>query len=83
VRHSIRKIDNLGRDRGADQGYLPYSLIPAEDIDLFGENAKLEFFHQCKSHIHDADVVIALLDGTQVPDDTTWEIACFYLGKSD
>jgi nucleoside 2-deoxyribosyltransferase len=43
---------------------------------------KLEFFSRCKSHLDDADRVIALLDGSQVDDGTAWEIGYFYAKRS-
>jgi len=61
---------------------LPYDLITREEIDLLGEKAKLEIFSRCKSHLHNADLLIALLDGPQVDDGTAWEIGHFYAGKS-
>jgi nucleoside 2-deoxyribosyltransferase len=45
-------------------------------------NAKVEIFSRCKSHLDDADIVIALLDGSQVDDETAWEVGYFYAGKS-
>ena len=47
-----------------------------------GEKAKFEIFSRCKSHLDDADIVIALLDGSQVDDGTSWEIGYFYARKS-
>lgn len=45
--------------------------------------AKLEIFSRCCSHLDDADIVIALLDGAQVDDGTEWEIGYFNAGKSN
>ena len=39
-----------------------------------GSKAKYEIFSRCKSHLDDADIMIALLDGAQVDDGTAWEI---------
>jgi nucleoside 2-deoxyribosyltransferase len=47
-----------------------------------GEKAKFEIFSRCKSHLDDADIVIALLDGSQVDDGTAWEIGYFFARKS-
>ncbi|MGA2227591.1 MAG: nucleoside 2-deoxyribosyltransferase [Syntrophobacteraceae bacterium] len=47
-----------------------------------GEHAKEEIFSRCKSHLDGADIVIALLDGSQVDDGTAWEIEYFYASKS-
>jgi nucleoside 2-deoxyribosyltransferase len=39
-------------------------------------------FSRCKSHLDDADRMIALLDGPQVDDETAWEIGYFCAKKS-
>jgi nucleoside 2-deoxyribosyltransferase len=61
---------------------FPYDLITQQEIDSLGAKAKLEIFSRCKSHLEDADMVIALLDGSQVDDGTAWEIGYFYAIKS-
>jgi hypothetical protein len=38
------------------------------EIASLGEEAKFEIFSRCKSHLDDADIVIALLHGSQVDD---------------
>jgi nucleoside 2-deoxyribosyltransferase len=53
-----------------------------EEIDHLGTAAKHEIFSRCESHLDDADMVIALLDGSQVDDGTAWEIGYFYAKKS-
>jgi nucleoside 2-deoxyribosyltransferase len=52
------------------------------EIERLREKAKHEIFSRCKSHLDDADIVIALLDGPQVDDGTAWEIGYFYAKKS-
>lgn len=44
---------------------------------------KSEIFSRCKSHLDDADMVIALLDGPQVDDGTAWEIGYFTLDTTN
>ncbi|MDR3554971.1 MAG: nucleoside 2-deoxyribosyltransferase [Syntrophobacteraceae bacterium] len=56
----------------------PYELITPAEIDSLGKQARQEIFSRCKSHLDDADVLIALLDGPQVDDGTAWEIGYFY-----
>jgi len=56
----------------------PYELITQEEIDILGTTAKHEIFSRCKSHLEDSDLVIAVLDGTQVDDGTAWEIGYYY-----
>ncbi len=60
---------------------FPYELITQSEIDSLGANAKLEIFSRCKSHLYGADLMIALLDGSQVDDGTAWEIGYFYARK--
>jgi len=50
----------------------PYELITVEEINALGESAKHEIFYWCKSHLEDSDLVIAVLDGSQVDDGTAW-----------
>src|SRR5208283_4247331 len=59
----------------------PYELITQEEIDALGESAKHEIFSRCVSHLDDTDLVIALLDGSQVDDGTAWEIGYYYALK--
>lgn len=56
----------------------PYELITVEEINALGTAAKHEIFSRCKSHLDDTDLVIALLDGSQVDDGTAWEIGYYY-----
>lgn len=59
----------------------PYDLITPAEIESLGDQARHEIFSRCKSHLDDADVLIALLDGPQVDDGTAWEIGYFYAQK--
>ena len=61
---------------------FPYDLITQEEIDSFGAKAKHEIFFRCKSYLDGADLLIALLDGSQVDDGTSWEIGYFPARKS-
>lgn len=84
IRSTIQKIEALARDRGVKVNVIfPYDLITAEEIKRLGDKAKLEIFNRCRSHLHDADMVIALLDGTQVDDGTAWEVGYFYHGRGN
>jgi nucleoside 2-deoxyribosyltransferase len=56
----------------------PYELITQEDKESLGTMAKQEIFQRCKSHLEDSDMLIAVLDGPQVDDGTSWEIGYFY-----
>ncbi len=83
IRSIIQKIESLAAQRGTKMEIIfPYDLLTQEEIDRLGEHAKHEIFSRCKSHLDNADIVIALLDGPQVDDGTAWEIGYFYAGKS-
>lgn len=84
IRSTIEKIEALALERGTKiQIIFPYDLITKDDINLLGERAKSEIFSRCKSHLDDADLLIALLDGSQVDDGTAWEVGYFYRGKPE
>ena len=61
---------------------LPGVINSYGEIDNHGANAKYVIFFRCKSHLDDADLVIALLDGPQVDDGAACEIGYFYAKKS-
>ena len=83
IRATIQKIESLAAQRGTKVEIIfPYDLITQEEIDHLGSKAKHEIFARCKSHLDDADLMIALLDGPQVDDGTAWEIGYFYAKKS-
>jgi nucleoside 2-deoxyribosyltransferase len=83
LRATISKIESLAGQRGTKIKIIfPYDLITQEEIDRLDDRAKVEIFSRCKSHLDDADIVIALLDGSQVDDRTAWEIGYFYTRKS-
>ena len=73
IRATINKIESLAAQRGMKTEIIfPYDLITQDVIDRLGEHAKVEIFSRCKSHLDDTDLVIALLDGSQVDDGTAW-----------
>ena len=53
------------------------SLFHGAEIDSLGAKAKLEIFSRYKSHLDDTNLLVALLDGSQVDDGTAWEIGYF------
>ncbi|NCA72286.1 MAG: nucleoside 2-deoxyribosyltransferase [Sphingobacteriia bacterium] len=61
----------------------PYELITPEEITALAGGARAEIFRRCKTELDRADVLIALLDGTQVDDGTAWEIGYFFATKSE
>ena len=83
IRATIQEIEAVAASRGAKLEIIfPYDLITQSEIDSRGAKAKLEIFSRCKSHLDDADLLVAILDGTQVDDGTAWEIGYFYARKS-
>ena len=60
----------------------PYELITPEEIAVLGVRSRAEIFRRCKTELDRADVLIALLDGTQVDDGTAWEIGYFFATKA-
>ena len=83
IRSTIKEIESLAAQRGTKTKIIfPYDLITQSEIDLLGPKAKLEIFSRCKSHLDDANLVIALLDGSQVDDGTAREIGYFFARKS-
>lgn len=84
IRATIRKIEALGLTPGGNKLEIifPYDLMTQEEIAALGDKAIWEIFSRCKSHLEDAGLVIALLDGTQVDDGTAWELGYFYAVRS-
>ena len=82
-------IRNLKRDLESEAASLghpitvtwPYDLITKSETQSLGNRAKFEIFSRCKSHLDDADMLIALLDGPQVDDGTAWESGYFFAKK--
>ncbi len=60
----------------------PYELISPEEIKTLGECARIEIFDRCKSALNDTNVLIALLDGPQVDDGTSWELGYYFCRRS-
>jgi nucleoside 2-deoxyribosyltransferase len=83
IRSTIKEIEALAAQHGKKSEIIfPYELFTQEEIDHLGPKGKLEIFSRCKSHLDDADIVIALLDGSQVDDGISWEIGYFFARKS-
>ena len=82
IRSTIKHIESLAAAKRemSVEIIFPYDLSTQEEIDSLGDQAKHEV-SRCKSQLDDADIVIALLDGTQVDDGTVWEIGYFCARK--
>jgi len=60
----------------------PYELISQHEIESMGAEAIHEIFSRNKLKLDTANILIAVLDGTQVDDGTAWEIRYFYARRS-
>jgi nucleoside 2-deoxyribosyltransferase len=77
-----RKIEEAAKNKNAEVKVIwPYELTPEKRIKKLKNKAKLEIFKKCASHLKDSDILVAVLDGTQVDDGTAWEIGYFYKNK--
>lgn len=56
----------------------PGELFDAQELADMGHGAKSHIFEVCRSHLEASNLVVALLDGTQVDDGTAWEIGYAY-----
>jgi nucleoside 2-deoxyribosyltransferase len=82
---SIReKIEARARERGKPVTVTwPYELITQPEIEALGARARSEIFRRCRESLHDADLMVALLDGPQVDDGTAWEIGYYYARRPE
>ncbi|MBF0459675.1 MAG: nucleoside 2-deoxyribosyltransferase [Nitrospirae bacterium] len=79
IKHRIKR---LAAENGLDIKIInPQELISDKGIAALGENAKHEIFNRCKSHLDSVDILVAVLDGSQVDDGTAWEVGYFYGNK--
>ncbi len=82
LRNVKKEIESLAASQGEQVNVIwPYEPATQSEIDHLGPKAKHEIFCRCKSHLGDAGMLIALLDGPQMDDGTAWEIGYFYAGK--
>lgn len=56
----------------------PYELMPQQEMDALGQNARRVLFERCREGLDRSDHLLVLLDGTQVDDGTAWEVGYFY-----
>ena len=52
----------------------PYELFDQEEVNTWGEATARKLMEGCRDALLSCDMVVALLDGTQVDDGTAWEI---------
>lgn len=56
----------------------PGDLFVDDDLEAMGPAAKTHIFDGCRAGLGDSDLVVAVLDGTQVDDGTAWELGYAY-----
>lgn len=61
----------------------PWEFFQDQELPSCGDQAAAKIFADCLSHLDQADLVIALLDGTQVDDGTAFELGYFYHAHRD
>ena len=73
----LERLDQVCRDQGF-QTYLPH-----RDAGVFDRDSDSSFFFQQDlQRLQEADVVVAVLNGSDVDSGTAWEVGYFYaLGK--
>ena len=62
---------------------FPYDLIDQDEVAALGAKGKYKIFEDCRSSLDSADILVAVLDGSQVDDGTAWEIGYFYARNQD
>lgn len=74
-----KRIEELGMTSGGKfRVTWPYELIKENEINDLEGKACFEIFSRCRSALDKAEILIALLDGSQVDDGTSWEIGYFF-----
>lgn len=64
-----RQLQELGYDV-----VWPYELFNQTEISTWGDTASRKIMEGCRDALDACDLVVALLDGTQVDDGTAWEL---------
>ena len=63
------ELENLGFD-----AVWPYELFNQAEIATWSDAASRKIMERCKDALVSCDLVVALLDGTQVDNGTAWEL---------
>lgn len=70
-----RKMEEAATKLGKPVSVIwPWELISSAEIEALGDAAKAEVFRRCRDAIDESDLIVALLDGSQVDDGTSWEV---------
>ncbi|MGA3116956.1 MAG: nucleoside 2-deoxyribosyltransferase [Syntrophobacteraceae bacterium] len=73
------QIESFTAEMGREvQVIWPHELITLEEINALGEIGKARDFSRCTSHLEGSDLVIAVLDHSQVDDGIAWGIGYYY-----
>ena len=74
-----QQIIAVGTECGRQVEVLwPWEFFDQAELIASGDQAKYKVFSGCLDGIDQADLVVALLDGTQVDDGTAFELGYFY-----
>lgn len=52
----------------------PYEIFDQDEVKTWGDETAKKIMEGCRDALLTCDIVVALLDGTQVDDGTAWEI---------
>lgn len=69
----LRSFKGELQDLGCDVVW-PYELFNQAEIAAWGDTASRRIMEGCRDALVSCDLVVALLDGTQVDDGTAWEL---------
>lgn len=68
-----RQLQELGYDV-----LWPYELFNQDEVASWGDAASRRIKEGCRDVLEACDLVVALLDGTQIDDGTAWELGFAY-----
>jgi nucleoside 2-deoxyribosyltransferase len=60
---------------------FPYDLIDQDEVAALGAKGTVKIFEECRTSLEEADILVAVLDCSQVDDGTAWEIGYFFARK--
>lgn len=69
----LKNFQNELRERGYNVLW-PYEIFDQKEVKTWGKDTARKIMECCRDALLTCDIVVALLDGTQVDDGTSWEI---------
>lgn len=73
----LRGLKRQLQDLGYDVAW-PYELFNQDELASWGDVASKRIMEGCRDALEACDLVVALLDGTQIDDGTAWELGFAY-----